>query len=60
MARATAFVLIRANVMVRLIRGPPEPHLRIPVSTLTIVTFTPIADRFLAAHVHEMSKQLGP
>ncbi len=60
MAGATAFVLICANIIVSLIRGLLKPHLRILVFTLTIATFVTIADRFLAAHLYEMSKQLGP
>jgi electron transport complex protein RnfE len=60
MAGATAFVLISANLMVSLIRGLLKPHLRILVFTLTIATFVTIADRFLAAYMYEMSKQLGP
>jgi electron transport complex protein RnfE len=60
MAAATAFVLISANIMISLIRGLLKPHLRILVFTLTIATFVTIADRFLAAYVYEMSKQLGP
>jgi electron transport complex protein RnfE len=60
MAGATAFVLISANIMVSLLRRLLKPHLRILVFTLTIATFVTIADRFLAAYVYEMSKQLGP
>lgn len=60
MAGATAFVLISANIMISLIRGFLKPHLRILVFTLTIATFVTIADRFLAAYLYEMSKQLGP
>ncbi len=60
MAVATAFVLICANILISLIRGLLRPHLRILVFTLTIATFVTIADRFLAAYVYEMSKQLGP
>lgn len=60
MAAATAFVLIAANVMISLIRGLLKPHLRILVFTLTIATFVTIADRFLAAYLYTMSKQLGP
>jgi len=56
MAAATAC----ANTIVSLIRGLLKPHLRILVFTLTIATFVTIADRFLAAYVYEMSKQLGP
>jgi electron transport complex protein RnfE len=37
-----------------------KPHLRILVFTLTIATFVTIADRFLAAYMYAMSKQLGP
>ena len=50
MAAATAAVLISANIMVSLIRGLLQPHLRILVFTLTIATFVTIADRFLAAY----------
>ena len=60
MAGATAFVLISANIMISLIRRLLRPHLRILVFTLTIATFVTIADRFLAAYVYQMSKQLGP
>lgn len=60
MAGATAFVLISANIIISLIRKLLKPHLRILVFTLTIATFVTIADRFLAAYVYEMSKQLGP
>lgn len=60
MAGATAFVLISANIMTSLLRGLLKPHLRILVFTLTIATFVTIADRFLAAYMYEMSKQLGP
>jgi len=60
MAAATAFVLISANLIVSLIRGLLKPHLRILVFTLTIATFVTVADRFLAAYLYTMSKQLGP
>lgn len=60
MAAATAFVLICANIMISLIRGLLKPHLRILVFTLTIATFVTIADKFLAAFLYDMSKQLGP
>jgi electron transport complex protein RnfE len=52
--------LISANVIISLIRGMLKPHLRILVFTLTIATFVTIADRFLAAYLYQMSKQLGP
>jgi electron transport complex protein RnfE len=60
MAAATAFVLISANVITSLIRSLLRPHLRILVFTLTIATFVTIADRFLAAYLYQMSRQLGP
>lgn len=60
MAAATAAVLICANIMISLIRKLLQPHLRILVFTLTIATFVTIADRFLAAFMYQMSKQLGP
>jgi electron transport complex protein RnfE len=49
-----------SNILVALIRGLLKPHLRILVFTLTIATFVTIADRFLAAFMYDMSKQLGP
>ena len=60
MAAATAFVLICANILVSSIRHLLKPHLRILVYTLSIATFVTIADRFLAAYMWDMSKQLGP
>ena len=60
MAAATGFVLIMANLITSLIRGLLKPHLRILVFTLTIATFVTIADRFLAAYLYQMSKELGP
>lgn len=60
MALATTFVLVCANIIVSLIRGLLKPHLRILVFTLTIATFVTIADKFIAAYMYDMSKQLGP
>lgn len=60
MAGAVLFVLACSNVLVSLIRGLLKPHLRILVFTLTIATFVTVADRFLAAFMYDMSKQLGP
>ena len=60
MAGAVMFVLCCANVIISLIRPLLKPHLRILVFTLTIATFVTIADRFLAAFMYDMSKQLGP
>ncbi len=60
MSVAVLFVMFCANVITSLIRGLLKPHLRILVFTLTIATFVTIADRFLAAYMYEMSKQLGP
>ena len=60
MSGAVLFVLVCANIITSLIRGLLKPHLRILVFTLTIATFVTIADRFLAAYMYEMSKQLGP
>jgi len=60
MAAATGFVLICANIIVSLIRGLLQPHLRILVFTLTIATFVTIADRSLQAFLCPISKELGP
>jgi len=60
MSGAVLFVLFCANVLTSLIRHLLKPHLRILVFTLTIAAFVTIADRFLAAYMYEMSKQLGP
>jgi electron transport complex protein RnfE len=60
MSAAVLFVMFCANIITSLIRGLLKPHLRILVFTLTIATFVTIADRFLAAYVYSMSKELGP
>lgn len=60
MACATGFVLVCANLIVSLLRGVLQPHLRILVYTLTIATFVTIADRLLQAFMPTMSKVLGP
>ncbi len=60
MAAASTFVLLCANILVSLIRPLLRPHLRILVFTLTIATFVTIADKFIAAFMYDMSKQLGP
>lgn len=60
MAGAVAFVLVCSNLLISLIRPLLKPHLRILIFTLTIATFVTVADRFLAAYVYNMSKQLGP
>jgi electron transport complex protein RnfE len=60
MAAATTFVLLCANIIISLIRHLLKPHLRILVFTLTIATFVTIADKFIAAFMYPMSKQLGP
>jgi Na+-translocating ferredoxin:NAD+ oxidoreductase subunit E len=60
MTGGVLFVLVCANVIISLIRGLLKPHLRILVFTLTIATFVTVVDRFLAAYMYEMSKQLGP
>lgn len=60
MSGAVLFVLFCANIITSLIRGLLKPHLRILVFTLTIATFVTIADKFLAAYLYAMSKELGP
>ena len=60
MAGAVLFVLLCANVIISLIRDLLKPHLRIVIFTLTIATFVTIVDRFLAAYMYQMSKNLGP
>ena len=60
MSAAVLFVMFCANIIISLIRGLLKPHLRILVYTLTIATFVTIADKFLAAYLYSMSKELGP
>jgi len=60
MAGAVLFVLLCANVIISLIRNLLKPHLRIVIFTLTIATYVTIVDRFLAAYMYQMSKNLGP
>jgi len=59
MGAAATFVLICSNLITSLLRPLIRPHVRILIFTLTISTFVTIADRFLAAHMFEVSKQLG-
>jgi electron transport complex protein RnfE len=59
MGAAATFVLISSNLVTSLLRPLIRPHVRILIFTLTIATFVTIADRFLAAHVFTVSKQLG-
>ncbi|MBW2735900.1 MAG: electron transport complex subunit RsxE [Deltaproteobacteria bacterium] len=60
MAGAVLFVLVMANIIISLIRNLLQAHLRILVFTLTIAAFVTIIDRFLAAFMYSMSKELGP
>lgn len=60
MAAATTFTLLCSNIMISLMRNLIKPHLRILVFTLTIATFVTVVDKFLAAYMPDMSKQLGP
>ncbi len=60
MGGSVLFVLLCSNVLISLIRSLLKPHLRILVFTLTIAAFVTVADRFLAAFLYDMSKQLGP
>ncbi len=60
MSGAVLFVLFFANIITSAIRNLLKPHLRIVIFVLTIATFVTIADRFLAAYMYQMSKQLGP
>ncbi len=60
MGVATGVVMVCSNVLVSLIRGFLQPHLRILVFTLTIATFVTMVHRLLAAYMYDMSKTLGP
>ncbi len=60
MSGAVLFVLLGANLLVSLIRRLLKPHLRILIFTLTIAAFVTVADKFIAAYMWAMSKQLGP
>ena len=60
MGGSVLFVLVCANVLTSLIRHLLKPHLRILVFTLTIAVFVTVVDKFLAAFMYDMSKQLGP
>ena len=59
MGAAATFVVICSNLVTSLLRSLIRPHVRILIFTLTIATFVTIADRFLKAHLFEVSKQLG-
>lgn len=60
MAGAVLFVLLCSNILISLIRNFLKPHLRIVIFTLTIATFVTVVDRFLAAYMYTMSKNIGP
>jgi electron transport complex protein RnfE len=60
MAGSVMFVLVCSNLITSLIRPLLKPHLRILVFTLIIAAFVTLVDRFLAAYMYAMSKQLGP
>ena len=60
MGAAATFVVVCSNLITSLLRPLIRPHVRILIFTLTIATFVTIADRFLAAYMYTMSKELGP
>ncbi|MHC4443995.1 MAG: electron transport complex subunit RsxE [Planctomycetota bacterium] len=59
MGAAATFVVVCSNMITSLLRGLIRPHVRILIFTLTIATFVTLADRFLAAYMYTVSKQLG-
>ena len=59
MGAAATFVVVCSNMITSLLRGLIRPHVRILIFTLTIATFVTLADRFLAAYMYDVSKQLG-
>jgi electron transport complex protein RnfE len=59
MGAAATFVLVCANLIVSTLRHQIRPHVRILIFTLTIATFVTLADKFLAANMYTVSKQLG-
>ncbi len=59
MGAAATFVVICSNLIASTLRTLIRPHVRILIFTLTIATFVTLADRFLAAHFYDVSKQLG-
>ncbi|UCD29140.1 MAG: electron transport complex subunit RsxE [Planctomycetota bacterium] len=59
MGAAASFVVICSNMITSLLRPLIHPHVRILIFTLTIATFVTLADRFLAANMYKVSKQLG-
>jgi len=59
MGAAATFVLVCSNLVTSVLRPLIRPHVRILIFTITIATFVTIADRYLAAHMFEVSKKLG-
>jgi electron transport complex protein RnfE len=59
MGGAATFVVICSNMIASSLRSLIQPHVRILIFTLSISTFVTLADRFLAAHFYDVSKQLG-
>lgn len=60
MGAATTFVLLFSSIVVSSIKKLIPPQVRIASYIVVIATFVTIADRFLAAFFHDISKALGP
>jgi len=60
MGLATTFVLVSSSIIISIFRKLIPHQIRIPVFTIIIATFVTIADFFLAAEYHKLSKELGP
>ena len=60
MGLATTFVLISSSFMVSMLRKVIPPQVRIAGYIVIIATFVTVADKFLAAYLPPISKNLGP
>ena len=60
MGLATTFVIVSTSIIVSLFKKLIPNEVRIAVFTIIIATFVTIADLFLKAEFHQISKALGP
>jgi len=60
MGLATTFALLCSSILISLLRKIIPSQVRIAGYIVIIATFVTVADKFLAAYLPEISKELGP
>ena len=60
MGLATTFVLLSSSILISLLRKIIPSQVRIAGYIVIIATFVTVADKFLAAYLPDISKELGP